>query len=198
MANASKILIVDDNEINRNVLNGLVLGLGHAPFLAENGKSAMMMIEKRLPDLILLDILMPELNGYEVLGLLKKDKNLRHIPVIVISAVDEIDSVVRCIEKGADDYLVKPFNPTLLKARIGSCLEKKLLRDNEKKLHEKLERSYHELKKLEQARDAMVHMIVHDLRNNVTTIMGYAQLIQSNINKGCLDKERICKDIEYI
>ncbi|MCF6148833.1 MAG: hybrid sensor histidine kinase/response regulator [Candidatus Kuenenia sp.] len=198
MVNASKILIVDDNEINRNVLNGLVLGLGRIPILAENGKDAMEIIEKQLPDLILLDILMPGMNGYEVLDLIKNTDNLRHIPVIMISAVDETDSVVRCIEKGADDYLIKPFNPTLLKARIGACLEKKILRDTEKELHEKLERNYYELVKLEQARDAMVHMIIHDLRNNVTTIMGYTQLLQSDIDKNRFDEKRIRKDLECI
>lgn len=198
MANASKILIVDDNEINRNVLDGLILGLGHIPISAGNGKDAMAIIENQSTDLVLLDILMPGMNGYEVLSLIKNNNNLRHIPVIMISAVDEIESVVLCVEKGADDYLVKPFNPTLLKARICACLEKKILRDTEKYLHEKLERNYHELKKLEQARDAMVHMIVHDLRNNVTTIRGYTQLLQSAIDKGCFDEKRIYKDIECI
>jgi adenylate cyclase len=78
---------------------------------------------------VLLDIMMPELNGYQVLAELKADERLRHIPVIMISAVDELDSVIRCIELGAEDYLPKPFNPTLLKARVGACLEKKRLHD---------------------------------------------------------------------
>src|SRR5262249_37632282 len=76
-----------------------------------------------------LDIMMPQLNGYEVLERMKADERLRHIPVIMISAVDEIDSVIRCIELGAEDYLPKPFNPTLLKARVGACLERKRLHD---------------------------------------------------------------------
>ena len=82
-------------------------------------------------DLVLLDILMPDINGYQVLEQMKSDPELRHIPVIMISALDEIDSVVRCIEIGAEDYLSKPFDPVLLKARLGASLEKKRLRDRE-------------------------------------------------------------------
>ena len=82
-------------------------------------------------DLVLLDVMMADMDGYQVLQYLKSDHVLRHIPVIMLSALDEIDSVVRCIEMGAEDYLPKPFNPVLLRARIGACLEKKKLRDQE-------------------------------------------------------------------
>ncbi len=123
------ILVVDDNEINRDVLHALVKDLGHVPLLAENGRSALTQMEKQPPDLVLLDILMPEMDGYKVLNHMKSNNFLRNIPVIMISAVNEIKSVVQCIEMGADDYLFKPFDPTLLEARIGVCLEKKRLRD---------------------------------------------------------------------
>ncbi|MGR3310719.1 MAG: response regulator [Candidatus Brocadiales bacterium] len=136
MTNPARILIVDDNEANRTVLNDLVIALGHISVLAENGLSALGQMEKQPADLVLLDILMPEMDGYEVLNRIKGDNDLRYIPVIMISAVDEIESVVQCIEKGADDYLTKPFNPTLLKARIGACLEKKRLQDVERELLE--------------------------------------------------------------
>jgi two-component system cell cycle response regulator len=89
------------------------------------------MIQAEQFDLVLLDLMMPEMNGYEVLQRLKGDAAYRDIPVIVISALDEIDSVVRCLEAGAEDYLPKPFNPVLLRARIGASLEKKRLRDAE-------------------------------------------------------------------
>jgi adenylate cyclase len=92
-------------------------------------------------DLVLLDVMMPEMNGYEVLEQLKSDHTLRDIPVIVLSALDEIGSVVRCIELGAEDYLPKPFDPVLLRARIGACLEKKRLRDQEILLRAELEDS---------------------------------------------------------
>jgi class 3 adenylate cyclase/CheY-like chemotaxis protein len=98
---------------------------------AEDGRQALDLVRSRPFDLVLLDIMMPELNGYQVLERLKADESLRHIPVIMVSAVDEFDSVIRCIELGAEDYLPKPFNATLLKARLGACLEKKRLRDQE-------------------------------------------------------------------
>ncbi|MFQ5714936.1 MAG: response regulator [Candidatus Scalinduaceae bacterium] len=123
------ILVVDDNELNRDVLHALIVALGHVPLLAENGRSALTQLEKQPPDLVLLDIVMPEMDGYKVLNHMKNDSFLRNIPVIIISAVNEMESVVQCIEMGADDYLVKPFDPTLLGARIGACLEKKRLRD---------------------------------------------------------------------
>ena len=98
---------------------------------AENGRRALEMLRAEDFDLVLLDILMPDINGYQVLEQMKSDPELRHIPVIMISALDEIDSVVRCIEIGAEDYLSKPFNPVLLRARLGASLEKKRLRDRE-------------------------------------------------------------------
>ena len=139
MTNPARILIVDDKEANRNILNERVNALGHISILAENGLSALAQIRKQPPDLVLLDILMPGMDGYEVLCHLKDNTSLRHIPVIVISAVDDMENIVRCIEKGADDYLTKPFNPTLLKARIGSCLEKKRLHDQEEQYLHRVE-----------------------------------------------------------
>ena len=125
------LLIVDDNEINRDVLARQLGRQGHATAVAENGRRALEMARARKFDLMLLDIMMPEMSGYEVLGHLKADVRLRDIPVIMISALDEVETVVRCIELGAEDYLPKPFDPVLLRARIGACLEKKRLRDQE-------------------------------------------------------------------
>lgn len=123
------LLVVDDNEMNRDILSRRLEQEGHKVSFAENGRQALEMIRAEPFDIVLLDIMMPEMNGYEVLEHLKADKNLRHIPVIMISAVDELDSVIRCIELGAEDYLPKPFNATLLRARVGASLEKKRLRD---------------------------------------------------------------------
>lgn len=125
------LLIVDDNEINRDVLSRRLERQGYTVAVAANGRQALETVRTRKFDLILLDVIMPEMNGYQVLEQLKSDATLRDIPVIVISALDELDSVVRCIEIGAEDYLPKPFNPVLLRARIGACLEKKRLRDQE-------------------------------------------------------------------
>ncbi|MBE9169072.1 SpoIIE family protein phosphatase [Pleurocapsales cyanobacterium LEGE 06147] len=124
------ILVVDDKETNRDLLSRQIEAQGYQVAVAANGQQALQMIQTGQYDLILLDIIMPEMNGYEVLKWLRNSL-WRHIPVITISALDEIDSVVKCIEMGAEDYLSKPFNSVLLRARIGACLEKKRLRDQE-------------------------------------------------------------------
>lgn len=104
---------------------------GHVVVLAENGRQALEILSAGGFDLVLLDILMPEMDGFQVLERLKSDPVNRELPVIVISAVDEMDSVIRCIGMGAEDFLPKPFDPLLLRARLGACLEKKRLRDQE-------------------------------------------------------------------
>jgi signal transduction histidine kinase len=126
------ILVVDDNRMNRLKLSRGLEQQGHTVALAENGQQALKMLQKDPFDVVLLDIIMPEMDGYQVLEQIKNDGALRDIPVIVISALDEMDSVVRCIEMGAEDYLPKPFDPVLLKARLGASLEKKKLRDLER------------------------------------------------------------------
>ena len=126
------LLVVDDNEDNRYTLVQRLKRLGYTNVTtAVNGQEALGQLHGHAVDLLLLDVMMPEMNGYEVLERLRADERLRHIPVIMISALDQLDSVVRCIELGAEDYLPKPFNPVLLRARIGACLEKKRLRDQE-------------------------------------------------------------------
>jgi class 3 adenylate cyclase len=131
--------VVDDIEMNRDMLCALLEADGHKASVAESGRLGLEMIKAKPFDLVLLDVMMPEMNGYQVLEQLKSDHVLRDIPVIVLSALDEISSVVRCIELGAEDYLPKPFDPVLLRARIGACLEKKRLRDQEVRLHKELE-----------------------------------------------------------
>ncbi|MEP0910568.1 response regulator [Leptolyngbya sp. GB1-A1] len=131
MTDQGRVLVVDDNEMNRDLLSRRLLRQGHLIAMAENGQEALEQLRSQPFDLVLLDIMMPVMNGYQLLESLKADPDLRHIPVIMISALDDLDSVVRCIELGAEDYLFKPFNPTLLKARIGASLEKKRLRDQE-------------------------------------------------------------------
>ena len=122
---SSSVLVVDDNEMNRDMLCSLLQSDGHKTSVAENGRLGLELIKAKPYDLVLLDVMMPEMNGYQVLERLKSDPSLYDIPVIVLSALDEIGSVVRCIELGAEDYLPKPFDPVLLRARIGACLEKK-------------------------------------------------------------------------
>ncbi|HYB57795.1 MAG TPA: response regulator [Alphaproteobacteria bacterium] len=124
------LLVVDDNEDNRYTLTRRLSREGYTNLTtAANGREALGLLQGKPFDLVLLDIMMPDMNGYEVLEHLKADQQLRHIPVIMISAVDEVESVIRCIELGAEDYLSKPFNPTLLRARVGASLERKHLLD---------------------------------------------------------------------
>ncbi len=136
-ADRGAILVVDDNEGNREMLSRRLARQGYAVASAEGGSQALALVKSRAFDLVLLDVMMPEMDGYEVLRQLKADETLRYIPVLMISALDEMGSVVRCIQLGAEDYLPKPFDPVLLQARIGACLEKKRLRDQEvRHLHE--------------------------------------------------------------
>ena len=122
---------MDDNEANRALLTRRLGRQGHTVAHAEDGLRALEMLHEQPFDLVLLDMLMPKLNGNEVLAAMKFDLALRHIPVIMITGLDDLTNLIRCIEGGADDYLTKPFDPVLLDARIGACLEKKRLRDQE-------------------------------------------------------------------
>jgi class 3 adenylate cyclase len=130
----ARLLVVDDNKVNRLLLARSLELQGHSVALAENGRVALDMLRRESFDLLLLDIEMPEMDGLQVLEQLKADRQLRDLPVIVTSAIEGLDNVVRCIELGAEDYLHKPVNPVLLKARIGASLEKKRLRDQQKEL----------------------------------------------------------------
>ncbi len=128
-----RILVVDDIATNRDLLSRRLAQDGHRVSTADGGREALAKLEAQDFDLVLLDLMMPDVNGFEVLGRLKASSRLRDIPVIMISALDEVDSVIRCIEAGAEDYLPKPFNPVLLRARINACLERKSLRDRERR-----------------------------------------------------------------
>jgi len=134
----SRILVVDDNASNRDLLSRRLQRQGHTVLQAEDGTIALALVEKEALDLVLLDLMMPGISGYDVLISLKNNPRFREIPVIMISALSELDSIVRCIEAGADDYLAKPFDPTLLRARVRSSLEKKHLRDREQAMVEAL------------------------------------------------------------
>jgi len=130
----ARLLVVDDNKVNRLLLARNLELQGHHVATAENGRVALEMLRGEAFDLLLLDIEMPEMNGFQVLEKLVNDLQLRDLPVIVTSSLEGLDNVVRCIELGAEDYLTKPVNPVLLKARIGAGLEKKRLRDQQKEL----------------------------------------------------------------
>ena len=132
MKEPQSILIVDDSRFNRELLRGLIHSLGYVSHTADNDQSALAAIRSTPPELVLLDILMPQTDGHEVLNHMRRENLLHQIPVLVVSAVDDQNSIARCIEAGADDYLIKPFNQVLLRSRITGSLEKKRLRDQEK------------------------------------------------------------------
>jgi serine phosphatase RsbU (regulator of sigma subunit) len=131
MKETSRILIVDDEPFNVDFLEQELEDMGFQTLSASNGREALEVISAESPDLVLLDIMMPEMDGFEVLARLKAENGYQHIPVIIISAMSDMQSVVRGIELGAEDYLPKPFDEVLLQARINSALEKKRLRDVE-------------------------------------------------------------------
>jgi adenylate cyclase len=134
-----RILVVDDNLSNRDLLFRRLSHDGHHVSKASSGRQALEILGVEDFDLILLDLMMPDINGFQVLGHLKADERLHDVPVIMISGLQETDSVVRCIEAGAEDYLSKPFNPVLLRARISACLERKRWRDRERRYLERIE-----------------------------------------------------------
>ncbi|HEY5792352.1 MAG TPA: SpoIIE family protein phosphatase [Chthoniobacterales bacterium] len=140
-----RILVVDDNAENRETLARRLRRQGHEARESPDGRHALELLRSESFDLVLLDVIMPEVDGYTVLREIKADEALRDLPVIMISALDELDVVVRCIQAGAEDYLPKPFEPTLLRARIGAGLEKKFLHDQEKQYLERIEETQQRL-----------------------------------------------------
>jgi len=131
MENAGLVLVVDDDSLNRMLLTTNLQQQGYTVASARDGKQAFGIAARPPFDVVLLDLLMPEMDGYQVLERMKQDPVLRHLPVIVISALDEMESVIRCIEMGATDYLAKPFDPVLLRARLNASLVSKRLHDIE-------------------------------------------------------------------
>jgi two-component system cell cycle response regulator len=144
MPNPATIIIIDDDETSRYILSDLVEMLEYIPMLAADGVTALNIMRKQPPDLALLDILMPKMTGYEVLKHMKEDPVLSKIPVIITSGVRETDIVVQCVKKGAEDYIVKPYNLAVLKNKITACLGKKMLDDQDKeRQHQKEEYELH-------------------------------------------------------
>jgi class 3 adenylate cyclase len=164
----ARVLVVDDDEQSRDLLCRHLRKEGHEVEVAKNGRKALHMLRSDYFDIVLLDIIMPELNGYQVLVEMKKHKRLRQIPVIMISTLDEVDSVVRCIELGADEYLPKSFNPAMLRARLAASLEKKRLRDREQHYLEQIRMERERSERL--LLDILPNAIVERLKNGEKTI----------------------------
>jgi adenylate cyclase len=156
----ARVLIVDDEPMNVDLLEQERELLGHDTVGARDGREALDVLARTPVDLVLLDIMMPQLDGYDVLRRIKADAGLRHLPVIMISALDQLASVVRCIELGAEDYLPKPFEPVLLAARVGACLDKKRLHDREAAHLRRIEEQLRIIERERERSDRLLHAIL--------------------------------------
>lgn len=164
------ILVVDDNAVIRQILKLALEQNQHHVTLATDGQEAIELMEKHYFDLILLDIMMPKMNGFQVLEHMAKVPELAQIPVIVISADSQIDNAIRCIQLGAEDYLVKPPNQTLLRTRVNASLRKKFLHDQEQAHQAEMERMFEAIKAANQAKTEFIAMAAHELRNPLSQI----------------------------
>ena len=167
----ARIMVVEDNDYNRDILRRRLKKEGYDVVEAVNGRLALEALKTEKVDMILLDIMMPEMDGFQVLENLKSDDKLKNIPVIVISALSEVDNAVKCIELGAEDHLPKPFSPTLLRARINSGLTKKMFFDRELQYKEFIESQNRNLE--ERVRKSVIHkwqrfLPCRSLQNHVT------------------------------
>ena len=180
-----RLLIVEDDAANRDLLRRRLEREGHRVQEAGNGAQALQQLNSGVYDLMLLDVIMPEMDGYEVLARLKQNPSLRDLPVIMISALDETQSMVRCIEMGAEDYLAKPFDPVLLRARIGASLEKKRLRDRERGKTAELEQALQQLKEAQNqlvvqekmaSLGALTVGIAHEIKNPLNFVNNFADV----------------------
>ena len=173
------ILVVDDTELNRVMLSTWLRDQGHQVLLASGGRQALEMLQGAIVDLVLLDILMPGMDGYQVLSALKADAALRDLPVIVISAVDDIESTVTCIELGAEDYLFKPFNVTTLRARIKASLEKRRLRQHEDTYRQQL-MAAQKMASL----GTLAAGVAHEFNSPLQVITGVSETLLLTLNRG--------------
>ncbi|MDQ4061162.1 MAG: response regulator [Pseudomonadota bacterium] len=156
----ARVLVVDDDPNNRDILDQELEFLGCRAVPAANGREALERLKTETFDLVLLDIMMPELDGFEVLRRLRADPAHRELPVVMVSALDDLDSVVRCISLGADDYLPKPFDPVLLKARVNASLEKKSWRDQEAAYLRRIEQQLQEIERERRRADQLLEAIL--------------------------------------
>ena len=186
-----RILIVDDDRMQRMLLTRTLAAQGHQVEAVEGGAPALERLKTGAFDTVLLDVAMPEMDGFQVLERIMSDPVTKQIPVIMVSGFGEMTGIVACIEMGAADYLHKPADPALLRARVESCLLKKRWAEQEMALRRELEERYFELQKLEALRDSLTHMIVHDLRTPLTSFLTGLQTMEcvgtlSDVQKECL------------
>jgi len=171
---------------------------GHTVTTAADGLEVLEKVRQQRFDLVLLDVMMPRLDGFGTLVRLKADEDLRHVPVIMISALDDLSSVVRCIEAGADDFLRKPYNTTLLQARIGACLEKKALRDQELELYRTLVLSQQRLDQELQLADRYVAGLPPELRDQpqVASLLAAFERMAGAVSRREIELRATIKELE--
>ncbi|NJN14908.1 MAG: hybrid sensor histidine kinase/response regulator [Oscillochloris sp.] len=167
----ARILIVDDTATNRLVLERMVAAQGHSSMSAEHGAEALALLRCKDFDMVLLDIMMPQMNGFQLLTKMREDPELQHVPVVVTSADTDIESVARCIELGASDYLFKPVDRRLLEARINSCVAQRRLRERE-------QAAYMATLAAHQERNEFIALVSHELRNPLTAILVHSEELQ--------------------
>jgi two-component system sensor histidine kinase/response regulator len=195
-AAAPSLLIVDDTPANLQVLAAMLKDQGFTVRPVPSGELALRAAESEPPDLILLDIMMPEMNGYEVCERLKDNDNLRDIPVIFISALSDTSDKVKAFEVGGLDYVTKPFQFDEVRARVGAHLKLRRLQVEAAEHHRQLERSYEQLRELEDLRDSLMHMIVHDLRTPLTSIITGLETMETLGDLDDLQQELLTVSIE--
>lgn len=184
-----RVLVVDDNEANRLLLQELLEQEGHLVLLASNGAEALESAANSLPDLMLLDVNMPRIDGLEVCRRLRANPATRALPIILVTALAERAHRLEGIAAGANDYLTKPIDRTDLLLRVGNAL-------GLRRLHREVAEQYRQLQELEGVRDSFVHMMVHDLRTPLTGILGFLDLARQEVAE--LDRPRLLADIEAV
>ena len=177
------VLVVDDLDTNREALSRMLEREGLTTEVAQDGFDALDKVRAGSFDVVLLDVMMPRLDGIQTLAILKREIGIRDIPVIMLSALNESKSIRECIELGAEDYLPKPIDRSLLKARLASCLRRKQLTDNEKNYMVRLEATNEELRRLNLLKSRFLGMAAHDLKNPMTTILVLADQLTETCDK---------------
>ncbi|EKQ68035.1 signal transduction histidine kinase [Leptolyngbyaceae cyanobacterium JSC-12] len=190
-----RLLIVDDDDTVCTYLTRQLRQFSQTIAIANDGQAAIDLIHAQPFDLVLLDILMPGINGFQVLESLKSHAILPQTPVIVISGLDDLDSLIRCIELGAEDYLFKPLNPVLLKARVSACLERKHLRNQEKEYLATLQSEKRAAETANRAKNEFLANMSHELRTPLNAIIGYSDILQEDLKAIAAD---LIPDLEKI
>ena len=184
------ILCVDDLQANLELLESVLVPRGYTVVSAASGKDALAMIRTQTIDLVLLDVMMPEMDGFEVCRQIKAEPELRNIPVIMITALTAKEDRIRGIEAGAEEFLSKPFDQTEVLARIRMLLKVKELADARQRAEQALQAANERLRELEALRDSLVHMVIHDLRNPLTAILNFAHFLETAEREHLSEKGR--------